>query len=1474
MNEFARLPPEGKRELLARLLKERIGASGFFPLSFAQEQLWFLNQLQPDKAIHNIARSFALIGPLDAVALERAINEIVRRHGALRTSFKMVSGRPMQVVVSDVTLPLQIIDLRDVPAAERQREARRHTREETCRPFELTKAPLLRVALLRLEDEKHELLLTMHHMVFDGWSIGILFHELSTLYEAFSSGKQSPLPELPIQYPDYAIWQRERLQGPALEEQLAFWKSELADAPPVLELLTDRQRSPVQTFRGAWYHLALSPSVIDELTAVSQREGVTLFMMLFAIFGVLIQRYSERDDLVIGTPFSNRTQTETEDLIGLFVNDLVLRVDLSGDPTFRQLLARARKVALAAYAHQELPFGKLVETLRPDRDLSRNPLFQVMFALPPAQTFDLRGLTVLPTEVDFVAAPVDLALNMLQTAEGYGAFVYDAELFDEATIARMAGHYKTLLQQLVAHPDWRLSSAQMLTEAERFQILVDFNDTGLGSRPPTCIHHCFEAQAENTPDAIAVIGENARLSYAELNRRANQLAHYLRTLGVGPEIVVGLYLNRSPELVIGLLGILKAGGAYVPLEPTYPRERLRFMLEDAGASLVLTQGKHAAQLPENHPPAVYIDDKDSPINRQPDDNPVSGVTAANLAYVIYTSGSTGKPKGVTVSHGNVSNFFLGMDRSFRPTAAGTWLAVTSPSFDVSVVELLWTLSCGFQVVLPEDPLHVFTTVSPKAPSPPRAMEFSLSYFANDHGHEAGPDKYRLLIEGARFADRHGFAAVWTPERHFHSFGGLYPNPSLTAAAIAMVTQHVRIRAGSVVLPLHHPIRVAEEWSVVDNLSNGRVGISFASGWHVNDFVLAPQNYARRKEIMLRDVETVRRLWRGEVVPFKDGLGDDIEVRILPRALQAELPIWITAAASPETFRIAGQIGANVLTHLLGQSLEELADKIRVYREARRQHAHDGPGQVTLMLHAFTGEDRERVFEKVREPFAEYLRSSFDLLSTRESLAHLGISTRDLSPAEREALLAQGSDRYLRTSGLFGTPGDGVELVRRLQAVGVDEVACLIDFGVDFESVMASLEHLNTVREEVKKQSQPSASNPLPLATVTHMSCTPSLARTLMAAPQGFRALSRMEKLLLGGEALPASLATAISTTTTAEIWNVYGPTETTVYSAAYPLRRAETGSTIPIGRPIANTCYILDRHDQLAPIGVAGELLIGGAGVARGYQGKAALTAERFLPDPFSGEQGARLYKTGDRARWRPDGTIEFLGRADQQVKIRGYRIELAEVELALQGHPSVREAVVIADDDEVGDKRLVAYIVPREAAASALGLRRYLVDLLPEYMVPAHFVVLDRLPLTPNGKLDRRGLPLPQVRPFAPERAPILPETPAEQAIAGIWQRVLRLEHVDTHANFFDLGGTSLRMIEVLAGLRTIFPQEHLSLVDLFRLPTVSALADHVAGRPLNSLPAEATQGRRRPQDLTSRREMLRAHRDRVAGERIGDHG
>jgi natural product biosynthesis luciferase-like monooxygenase protein len=805
-----------------------------------------------------------------------------------------------------------------------------------------------------------------------------------------------------------------------------------------------------------------------------------------------------------------------------------------------------------------------------------------------------------------------------------------------------------------------------------------------------------------------------------------------------------------------------------------------------------------------------------------------------------------------VEHRNVVNFLCGMDDVLSPNGSGTWLAVTSLSFDISVLELIWSLTRGLHVVVYPGDAHV-------AASTGRPIDFSVFYFAS--ATFVGPESYRLLFEGARFADENGFCAVWTPERHFHAFGGLYPNPSLTSAALAMVTKNVQLRAGSCVSPLHSPLRIAEEWAFVDNLSRGRVGVSFASGWQPNDFVLKPDAFQRRKEQMVEDIEAVRRLWRGESLTLTNGLGKEAAVKTLPRPVQKELPIWLTAAGSPETFEEAGRLGANVLTHLLGQSLEDVQKKVARYRAARAKAGHAGRGTVTLMLHSFIGADEAFVKETVRGPMKEYLRSAVGLIKEaawtfptfRQSVDDGSFSPNQLSQEELDAVLDHAFERYYRTSALFGTVDTAVSFVKQVQSIDADEIACLIDFGVPDDLVIAQFPLLAEVRKRanatasVAKAPGKTVGELFSDHDVTHFQCTPSMASMLMLDDASRAGVARLTHMLVGGEALPLSLARDLGSLMRGTLTNVYGPTETTVWSSSHTI--ANVGDDIPIGRPIANTdILILDPSGGLAPPGEQGELVIGGKGVTRGYLGREELTSERFIAHPR--RTGERVYRTGDLASFRDDGVLRFHGRLDHQVKVRGYRIEIGEIETRLAEHPAVRECVVVAREDTPGDKRLVAYLISKPgASADEDSLRKHLGERLPEYMVPSAFVTLTSFPQTPNKKIDRKALPPPGKSNGSGPAAPRVELSGSvEEMIAAVWRELLNRDDVGADDNFFDLGGHSLLTIQVLGRLKPKL-ERPLSLVDLFRYPTIRTLSAFLSSTedPSKELDGSATRGAER---------------------------
>ncbi|MCB9519450.1 MAG: LLM class flavin-dependent oxidoreductase [Myxococcales bacterium] len=1113
--------------------------------------------------------------------------------------------------------------------------------------------------------------------------------------------------------------------------------------------------------------------------------------------------------------------------------------------------------------------------------VARGPIRTDLYLRQPglgAIARDLSGLT-LPIVVrdgdttDSLPGGVAVVFSF-DASTGDARWSYDRARLSDTSAAALARQLTTFAASLPAAA--RLGDASLLDAAEREAVLAHSRGPALPYDRAGTIGSMFAAKAASTPAARALTFSGKSLTYAEVDAAVNRLARHLRAAGVRPDSLVGVFMERSADLVIAALAVMRAGGAYVPLDPDYPAERVAFMVEDAGVGVVLTQERVRARVPGGAAAIISIDGDAAAIERHSDGPLEERARPDSLAYVIYTSGSTGKPKGVMVEHRNAANFFAGMDERLGHTpesAPGVWLAVTSLNFDISVLELFWSLTRGFEVVVFSEDRTARGFV-PRHPG--RRMEFGAFYFSSDES-EGLVDKYQLLIEGARFADRNGFNSVWTPERHFHAFGGLFPNPAVTSAALATITQNVQLRAGSCVTPLHSVIRVAEDWSVVDNLSKGRVGLSVAAGWQPNDFVIRPDAFADRRNQMFRDIETLRKFWRGESVPFPDGEGRPVEVRIMPRPYSKELPIWVTAAGNPATFREAGECGANLLTHLLGQTLEELAEKIAIYREARAKAGWPGRGIVSLMLHTYVGTSDEEARATVREPMKSYLRSavglvkaaawSFPTFKKTTTMEDGSFSIDHLSEDDMDAVLDHAFERYYDTAGLFGTVDTCVEFVDKLKGLDVDEIPALIDFGIPTPTVLAALPRLADVLRLSNQfvgvhGSETDFSIPALIRRhgVTHFQCTPSMASMLLIDDEVRAALGSLRKFLVGGEALPAATARELEKLVGGDVINMYGPTETTVWSATHAVRA--TDEVVPIGTPIANTTtLVLDRLGGLLPAGAMGELCIGGDGVVRGYLNRPELTAERFVKDPFSSDPSARFYRTGDLARVRPDGVLEFHGRLDHQVKVRGYRIELGEIEARLTEHPSVRTAAVIVREDTPGDKRIVAYIVAGGPTPEVDALRAHIAETLPDYMVPAAFVTLDRMPETPNRKIDRNALPAPEATKAPAARKQFTaPSSKLEETIADIWCEVLAVPRVGTQDNFFDLGGHSLLTIQVHGRLKQILDRP-LSLVDLFRYPTVAALARHLddggeAAEQALAGAAERAAGRR---DAMAKRRAMR---------------
>lgn len=1066
---LAALSPE-KLAALQQRLRQR-GSTGYqaigrgpeatdHPLSFHQQRLWFIEQLQPGLALYNVNRAMRIRGALNYAALQAALQALFDRHESLRTTFHLTDGEPVQRIEPRSKLELPIEDLSHPVENGEDIESRlqRRLTAESRRVFDLTADPMMRARLFRLTDEEHVLEISIHHLVCDGWSLDVLFRELNELYSAFAGGQSPELPTPSLRYVDFARWQREPRQRDLFSQRTAWWKQKMSGAATVLDLPADRPRPQIESGAGDIEPLHLSPSLLKELEALGQEENATLFMVLLAGFWMVLHRQSGLEEFLIASATAGRQRPETHDIVGFFVDTVVLRADLTGEPTARDVVRRARDTLLEAMNYSDVPFERVVESMTLPRDLSRHSLFQVMFNAPPQYTLKLHDLEVSPVHVNPRTSRFDLEMTYAEGANRLTGMVYNTDLYDAESIQRLLSQYRVVLEGIVADADRRVSELPLLTESERTRMLVDWNDTFAEYPREACLHQLFEQQTEKTPDAAAVRFEDQAVTYRDLNIRANQLAHRLREFGVGPEDVVGLCLDRSPEVVVGILGILKAGGAYLPLDADVPRQRLDFMLRDAAVSHLVTVQGLLDRLPPTDGVVICLDRDAAELETCERSNPAVAVASHNLIYVMFTSGSTGTPKGVAIEQHSVVNLLFGLNSVFRLGPGVRFLGMASPTFDISVAEMFLPLVTGATTIL----------------------------------------------------------------------------------------------------------------------------VSKATAQDPQDLV-------------------------------------NVIAATQPRFVQATPASWAS------------------------------------------------------------------------------------MLET------------------------------------------------------------------------------------------------------------------------GWRPAQEMT-LITGGEALSRSLATRLLETG-CELYDCYGPTETTIWSTV--CRKTAGNRFNSIGRPIANTqVYVLDAHRRPTPIGVPGELYIGGEGLARGYLNRPELNAEKFVSNPFRPDPPSRLYRTGDLCCWSADGQLEFHGRSDHQVKLRGHRIELGEIESVLGEHPCVTQSVVMLRKDRPGDERLTAYCVP--AAKSALPiaeLKSHLRSRVPEYMVPSVFVELSALPLTSNGKVNRQALPLPDdARPDL-ETGYVAPCTAVEQRLAKIWRETLGIDKVGLEDDFFDLGGHSLLAVKLFARIEQEFGRK-LPLATLFQHGSISHFA------------------------------------------------
>lgn len=1392
-------------------------SSSKYPLSSSQRRIWLLSQMEGGKYAYNMPGIYSFNGELNIEKFKSAFLFLIKRHESLRTVFKEdLDENIYQYILepNELEFTVNYEDFRNSSSNELELKLK----EEINHSFDLENGPLLKVSLFKTGEDQYILIFIIHHIVSDGWSMGVLLRDLISIYNL--SKESNSITPLTINYKDYSVWQQNQLLKETLKNHKEFWINEFSGELPALNLPYDNPRPKIKTFNGAKINGVISKEKNEKLHALLRQIDGTLFMGLLGVIKTLLFRYSNQEDIIVGSPVAGRDLPGLHNQIGFYANTLALRTRFTKNDNFWDLLEKIREVTLNAYEHQSYPFDELVGELNLTRDHSRNPIFDVMLELEnndlttdgeslgdieikPYKTLFSDGVSKFDLTFSFIDKDDELSYNI----------TYNKDVFSERLINQLNNHFNSLLDSIIENPDQSICKIDYLSLDEKNILLHSFNDTKKEFSKENTIVNLFENQVKNSPNNIALIyGENS-YTYNELNEISNELSNYLKqNLTINPDDLIGIKQERSEWLLISMLAVMKSDAAYVPLDPNYPKDRISYILTETKCKAVL-------DLEElNKFKVARSTGKLSSLNGN------HYATSSNLAYVIFTSGSTGKPKGVMVEHCNVVNFLNGMDSSLGEIGSNSTLtAVTSMSFDISVLELFWPIVNGSKVVLSfnessNDSNRVFST---------KPLDFSLFYFSSQVENEE--DKYDLLLESAKYADKNGYSAVWTPERHFNEFGGIYSNPSVTSAALSTVTENIRIRSGSVVLPLHNPVRVAEEWSMVDNLSKGRVDVSFASGWVKNDFeALSPGDFENRHSKLYENIEVVKSLWSGSSLNIIDGIDVLDDVKIYPKPIQKELPIWLTSGGNPETFVMAGKLGLNLLTHLLGQTVKSLGDNIALYREAWKEANHEGEGHISLMIHTFLDEDMDKAKLNSKEPFKTYLKSSLGLVNSLAKSMGYDTNSESFSSNDLEAVLDHGFNRYFDTASLMGTVNSRIDLLHQLSLVGVNELACLIDFGINKSEVLRSLELLTDLKSKYSLENSQAIDSITKSISVldliaknktTHFQCTPSLMKLLLKEKGAEKSLSSINTLMIGGENFPNQLLSDLQSNYSGSIFNMYGPTETTIWSSV-----AKLDKDICIGKPISNTnMFILDSNKQLVPIGVSGDIYISGNGVTRGYLNREDLTFDRYIVHPFKSE--GLMYKTGDSGRWLPNGDLDCFGRNDDQVKVRGHRIELGEIEFVLNTHEVVSDCVVIVSPDIEGANMILAYLILESGENLNLSeIYSFLRKSLPDYMLPSKFFELEEFPLTPNGKIDKRTLSsLGEGLNSGVEY--LAPSTALEHRLVKIWEELLERKKIGVLDDFFELGGDSLMAIKLLSRIHKELNVK-LELKDLFSKGTLKEQA------------------------------------------------
>jgi amino acid adenylation domain-containing protein len=1477
------------------------GRDGNLPLSFAQQRLWFLDQLVPNNPFYNVPAALRLTGSLNFSALQQTFNEIVHRHEALRTTLALVSGQPVQRIAAAFHLPINVVDLRNLPKESRQTEATRLTAQEAQRSFNLSTDLLLRVTLLQLDDAEYLLMLNMHHIVSDGWSIGVLIQELGALYTAFASEKPSPLPALSIQYADFAKWQREWLQGEVLETQLAYWRQQL-NGISMLNLPADRLRPAIQSYRGKRLFLQLPKQLSEALETLSQREGVTLFMTMLAAFKTLLYHYAQQEDIVVGSPIANRNRSEIEALIGFFVNSLVLRTDLSGNPTFRELLNRVKEVALGAYAHQDLPFEKLVEELHPDRALNQNPLFQVAFALQnaPGNQLELPELTLSPQQLDVGTARFDLEFHLwerspntsgsnqspsnklwVDSSEGIsGMVIYSADLFDEATIARLIGHFQSLLESIVANPEQRIANLQYLSAQERYQLLVECNNTQADYPQDLCIHQLFEMQADRTPDAVALVFGEERVTYQQLNLRSNQLARYLQKIGVGAEVLVGLCCGRALDLIVGMLGILKAGGAYLILDPSYPAERSSFMVKDAQLSVVLTQQQWVEKLRAPNLQIVCLDTDWEMISQEIADNPTSAATAENLVYAIYTSGSTGKPKGVEIEHGSLLNLVFWHQREFGVSAGDRATQIAAIGFDACGWEIWPYLAAGSSIYFPEDDIRrdpeklqnwlVSNAITISFLPTPLAEKVLLLDWPQNTA-------LRILLAGGEKLQQHPLKS--------HQFKlvnnyGPTENTVVTTSGYIPVTEQTDI-APTIGRPIANTqIYILDKYlqpvpaGVVGELYIGGNGV--ARGY-LNRPDLTAQSFIvnpfkpNSGERIYKTGDLVR--YRGDRnLEFLGRLDEQVKIRgfrielgEIETVLTQHPAVKQTVATASEDGqgdkRLAAYIALNAeysssseKSQIMQLQDEQVLQWQMLYNETYNQPAVESDPTFNIVGWNSSYTNQPIPAEQVRDWANNQAAQILALQPSR--VLEIGCGTG--------LLLFQIAPRCTQYCGTDFSPISLNYIQQHLANQQLANVTLLQKMAADFEGVetaafdavilnsvvqyFPNIDYLVQVLEGAVKATASGGFifigdvRSLPLLAAFHASvqlyqAEPSLPGEQLQQRVQMQIFQETE-LVIDPDFFSV-LKHHFPQIDGVEIQLIRGSDRNELTNFRYNAilhiasETARPKSSPKGERGAEKRLNWLDENQNLTVTKVQQILLQNQLDVLRianvpNARVTAAVKAAELLSVVDKFPTAGQLQKAVEK--------VENLGVDPEAWYVLEvpYNVNISWSNSDGQGRYDVvfargetRDFVRETRSNNLRPWRSYANNPLQAKAARKLvpQLQAFLAEKLPEYMVPSAFVVLESLPVTANGKVDRLALPAPQPIKLESAGGYVAPHTSIEEVLVKIWAEVLGIKRVGIRDNFFELGGHSLLATQLVSRVRDAFGVE-LPLRRVFEAPTISELS------------------------------------------------